>query len=505
MNTKNSVFQPIIGMEIHVELKTKSKMFCGCKNDPFYTKEPNSLTCPVCLGLPGALPVPNKKAVEWCILLGLALNCEIPLESKFDRKHYFYPDLAKGYQISQYDQPLCVNGYVDINSNVQRSKEIPTSSFDSNSGLRGIHDAVFPISSETVLGQNSNSKRIRIRRVHMEEDTGKLMHETMNGPTSPQELRGVNKKVTLVDFNRSGVPLVEIVTEPDIRSGEEAKLFLQKLHQIITYLGISEAEMSHGSMRLEPNISIKIYTNSDHNMDDQIPEDQLPTYKVEVKNINSFKFVEKAINYEIKRHIALLEKGETPVQETRGFVESTSSTVSQRIKEEANDYRYFPDPDIPPMKWEKEYVNKLKDQIPELADEKIKRFIIEYKLNKTQAEMITETKVKADFFEQAVKTGKSNSNTICNWIINKKVDITTLSVEQLLTDIQSHQSVDSVSDAELQTLISSVLAEQSKAVIDYKNGKEQAFGFLLGMIMRKAGKKLDTKVLRENLISLLHK
>src|SRR3989338_7319863 len=263
-------YTPIIGLEIHVELATKSKMFCGCDANYFGGK-PNTHTCPVCLGLPGALPVPNKKAIEWCIRIGLALNCEIPLHSKFDRKNYFYPDLPKGYQISQYDKPFAVNGRLVIKP----------------------------------FARGPLTKTVRIRRVHMEEDTGKLIHATVDG-----------EKCTLIDFNRSGVPLVEIVTEPDIRTSEEARDFLKKLHQIIRYLGVSDADMEKGSMRLEPNISIRRKSEKEK---ERKGEENLPKYKVEVKNINSFNFAKKAIDYEISRHIELLDSGETPKQETRGW------------------------------------------------------------------------------------------------------------------------------------------------------------------------------------------
>ena len=383
-------------MEIHVELKTKSKMFCGCKNDPFHAPKPNIYTCPVCLGLPGALPVANKKAIEWTIKLGLALGCEIPLFSKFDRKNYFYPDLPKGYQISQYDQPLAVKGKLVI--------AIPSETKEKQSHKEN------EIASSPASPRN-DSKVIRITRVHLEEDTGKLLHATVN-----------NKKVSLIDFNRSGVPLVEIVTEPDIHSAEEAKAFLKKLHQIVRYLDISDAEMEKGSMRLEPNISVSSVIPSEvegsHSTNSGVIDSstaphasgsarnddlRLPPYKVEVKNINSFNFVKKAIDFEVERHIELLEQGKTPVQETRGWDEKKNATYSQRVKEEAHDYRYFPDPDLPPLKWEKSHIANLKSQIPELADMKVKRFVSDYQLSENNAERLTETRELADYFESCIK------------------------------------------------------------------------------------------------------
>jgi len=368
-------YEPVIGMEIHVELKTKSKMFCGCKNDPFFASDPNIYTCPVCLGMPGALPVPNKKAIEWAIKLGLALGCEIPEFSKFDRKNYFYPDLPKGYQISQYDQPLAVHG--------------------------------------NVCG-------VGITRVHLEEDTAKLLHQ---------------KNMTLIDFNRSGIPLVEIVTDPDIRSGDQAKEFLKKLHQIIRYLDISDADMEKGSMRLEPNISVRT-----------IGVKELPQYKVEVKNINSFNFVKKAIEYEVERHSKLLEAGKTPVQETRGWDEDKGVTVSQRRKEEADDYRYFPEPDIPPLRFTQAQISELENQIPELPDQKKARFIKDYGLNDYDAALLTETKQLADYFEECAKIGKVPAKKLANWMINKKVDIDAVLPATLVKSIVAASDVVEISD-----------------------------------------------------------
>ena len=317
------MYRPVIGLEIHVELKTKSKMFCQCSAD-YFGKEPNTNTCPVCLGMPGALPVPNKLAVEWTARIGLALGCKINKHTKFDRKNYFYPDLPKGYQISQYDEPIAVNGYLTVDS--QKSK---------------------------------TEKKFRIHRVHLEEDTGKLLH---------------SGKDTLIDFNRSGVPLVEIVTEPDFDNADDVKDFLEELHTVIEYLEVSDADMEKGSMRLEPNISLIVLQsdNSDiHNADGYLNTKFLPKYKVEVKNINSFNFVKKAVEFELKRQQEILEKGETPAQETRGYDEKTETTYSQRSKEEAHDYRYFPEPDIPQIVFSEELLKKIKADLPQLPRDKM--------------------------------------------------------------------------------------------------------------------------------------
>ncbi len=445
-------------MEIHVELKTKSKMFCGCKNDPFHAEKPNIYTCPVCLGMPGGLPVPNQKAIEWTIMLGHALGCEIPLVSKFDRKNYFYPDLAKGYQISQYDQPLCKNGKLSI--------QLPASE-----------------------KQEAKEKIVRIRRVHLEEDTGKLQHATVDG-----------QKVTLVDFNRSGVPLVEIVTEADIRSGEEAKAFLKKLHQIVRYLDISDANMEQGSMRLEPNISVKLTSvdDSKHQPNDIIEEKDLPKYKVEVKNINSFNFVKKAIEFEVPRHIAILEKGELPVQETRGWNEGKGETISQRRKEDADDYRYFPDPDIPPLRFTKEQLSSLQAILPELPQVKLSRFIKEYGVSESSGTVLVDDSDLANYFEIAVKKDKKlEPKIIANWIVNKKVDYVSVDVETLLKQITEATTVVSVPEEELTKAIQKVLADNPKAVADYKSGKETVIMFLFGQAMKALAGKGDKAKIQE--------
>ncbi len=426
--------KPIIGLEVHVELKTKSKMFCGCSAD-YFGQKPNTHTCPVCLGLPGALPVPNKTAIDWCVKIGLSLNCEINAFSKFDRKNYFYPDLSKGYQISQYDKPFCENG-------------------------------------EIIL---SNNKRIRIRRVHMEEDTGKLIHEGSS---------------TLIDFNRSGVPLVEIVTEPDFENATEVKEYLQKLQQIVRYLEVSNADMEKGDMRLEPNISLS-------------PDGNLPKYKVEVKNINSFSFVEKAINFEIKRQGEILEKGETPPQETRGWDEKSHETKSQRLKEEANDYRYFPEPDIPPLNFKEVYIEAIKAEMPELPQKKLQRFEEEFALSYYDAEILTREKTLSEYFEETVEVGKKHSTTpkqIANMIINKKINTQEILPAKLIELILKESKIEQISIQEIEEIVINIIEENQKAVEEYRGGKENALQFLIGQTMRKIGKKVDSSLVRDAIL-----
>ncbi len=420
-------YKPVIGLEVHVELKTKSKMFCGCSAD-YFEKKPNTHTCPVCLGLPGALPVPNKKAIEWCIMIGFVLNCKIPNFSKFDRKNYFYPDLPKGYQISQYDKPFAINGGIKL----------------------------------------SNGKKIGITRVHMEEDTAKLIHQfgTQN-----------DDRYSLIDFNRSGVPLVEIVTEPDFESAKEVVEYLKKLQQIVRYLGVSNADMEKGDMRLEPNISLRI--------NDKGLINELPNYKVEVKNINSFRFVGKAIEYEIKRQAEILNEGKTPVQETRGWDEDKQKTVSQRIKEEANDYRYFPEPDIPPIRISHEYLAEIACQIPELPEAKIERYTGIYLLPAYDAQILVKDRKTAEYFDEAADIAFRNEikrKEVANYIINKKVDINkTLPAELIKIIIESKKAV-AVDDKKLKEAIKKVIDENQKAISDYKSGKIQVIGFLIGKV-----------------------
>src|SRR3989338_2680300 len=415
-------YEPVIGLQVHVELKTKSKMFCSCSAD-YFGQKPNTHTCPVCLGSPGALPVPNGKAIDWCVMIGLALNCKIANFSKFDRKNYFYPDLPKGYQISQYDQPFCLKGFITL----------------------------------------SNGKKIGITRVHMEEDTAKLTHQGEN---------------SLIDFNRSGVPLVEIVTEPDFENAKEVIEYLKKLQQIVRYLDVSDADMEKGNMRLEPNISLREITMNN----ELLTINNLPKYKVEVKNINSFRFAEKAIEYEIRRQTEILSENKTPVQETRGWDEDKQKTVSQRIKEEANDYRYFPEPDIPPIRFTQNQIRQLADQMPELPDAKLARLIKEYNLSKYDAEILTREKEMTDYFEEAVKVGKTfkiNPKQIANTVINKKIDMNNILPAELVKNIVNFKKTDDIDENKLQEITDKVIKENQKAINDYKSGKVQVIGFLI--------------------------
>ena len=440
----NPAYKLICGLEVHAELKTNSKMFCGCKNDPFGAAQPNIHTCPVCLGMPGGLPVPNKAAIEWTIKVGLALGCKINLFSKFDRKNYFYPDLPKGYQISQYDIPFCYDGVL-----------------------------------ETSHGP------VRIHRIHLEEDTGKLQHTEVDG-----------KKVSLVDFNRGGVPLIEIVTEPDIKSAEQAKEYGRNLRQILRYLDVADCDMEQGGMRLEANISLQ-----------KQGETELPTYKVEVKNINSFKFMEQAIAFEMERHLPILESGKTPVQETRGYNPNTGNTFSQRSKESAEDYRYFPDPDIPPIRFTKEQIEAIRADIPELPTAKQDRWLTEFQVEAKYAELLTEDRTTAEWAETIFTTAQAAKlppNELANAIVNKK--ITPKPGDDPKKVVESYKkitAIDDVSATELETAIKSVMAANQDAVAKYKAGDTKVIGFFIGQTMRELGKKADTNQVRKALGAFL--
>ncbi len=437
-------YQPVIGIEVHVELNTKSKMFCRCSAD-YFGKEPNTHTCPVCLGLPGALPYINEEAIRKCIQIGLALNCRISEKSLFERKNYFYPDLPKGYQISQYRWPLCVNGQLTLD----------------------------------------NGQKIHINRVHQEEDTGKLTH--IGGET-------------LIDFNRSGVPLVEIVTEPDFKTSEEVRDYAKKLQQIFRYLGVSNADMERGDMRLEANVSVRKVKSKKEKV-----KTELPNYRVELKNINSFRFVVAAIEYEIKRQTELLENGKTLTQETRGWNEDKKYTFLQRSKEEAHDYRYFPEPDLPGIFFENKKIDELKNSLSELPQIKIERFEKEYGINKTQARLLMGTRGMAQYFEEAVRIGKSkeiSGSQIANYIINRKID-PTASPEQIVDDIAQKTTGIISDETELEKVASEVIEKNPRAVLDYKKGKEAALQVLIGAVMKKTSGKADAQKVKEIFISLL--
>jgi len=435
-------YTPIIGLEVHIELSTKSKMFCGCSSDHF-GKTPNTQVCPVCLGLPGALPFANKEAVTATIKFGQAFGSRIGNFSKFDRKHYFYPDLSKSYQISQYDLPLCVGGVFEDK---------------------------------------------RIRRVHLEEDTGKLVHETING-----------EKSTLIDFNRSSVPLMEMVTEPDFHDTVSIIRFLKEAQMVARYLGISNTDMEKGSMRLEANISLS--------GEEGIKKGELPNYKVELKNINSFKFLEKAINAEIERQEETLTDGGTIHSETRGYDEVKQTTYSQRSKEEAKDYRYFPEPDLPPMRFTDGEIEEIKNSLPELPKDKRKRFADKYSLPNDYIEILISDPGRSSYFEEAVGLGKNwnlSAKLIADLMINKKLDLQYPEPAGLIRRVVEIIKVEYSGGSDVEMAVNKVVAEESKAVKDYNNGKGEVVGFLMGMVQKKLKGKGNPSMVREKLLNKLN-
>lgn len=481
-------YKPVIGFEIHVQLATKSKMFGRAPNNPDQTK-PNVDIDEVNTAQPGTLPVANKEAIRLAAMVGLALNCTIDEWSKFDRKHYFYPDLPKGYQISQYDQPISKNGYLDVNV-------------------------------------GGKIKRIGITRAHLEEDAGKNIH--------PEGL-----PYSLVDYNRAGCALLEIVTEPDIESGEEARAFLQELRNIIRYLGASDCDMEKGTMRCEPNISVR-----------KPGQTALPKYHVEVKNINSFKFAEAAINYEIARQTEMLKENKIPKQVTMGWNEKTSQTIEQRSKEEANDYRYFPEPDLPVLQFTKEYLDNLRKSLPELPAAKRRRFLEEFALPEADVENLINWKELANYFEEVVseieewmeqESGLDRNQLIkqaANWCLqdfsaalNQKLinpadsrvmpenfaellkliqqgkisgsaakTVFKVMVEKggdpsnIIDDLGLHQLSD---EPAIALAVDKTIAANAKAVADYKAGQEKSFGFLVGQTMKELKGKGNPQVINE--------
>ena len=476
-------YEIVVGMEVHSQLLTNSKMFCGCAA-AYQDSPPNTHVCPVCLGLPGALPVINRKAVELTIRLGLALNCKIAQVTKWDRKNYHYPDLPKGYQISQYDMPLCEYGWVEV-----ETKE------------RG-------------------QQRIGIRRVHLEEDTGRLTH--------------VPGK-SLVDYNRSGMPLMEIVSEPDIRTPEEGRQYLQKLRTIIRYTGVGSGDLEAGSMRMEPNVSIRLTGTEKFG----IP--------VEVKNLNTFRGVKLALEYEHKRQTQVLTSGGEVVRETRGWQEGAGETVSQRKKEEADDYRYFPEPDLPPLVISEAWVNEIAAAIPELPDAKAARFQSELGLSAYDAEVLVSDRDTAEWFEEAVRLAKKQkikAKTVSNWVTGelfrlsgaKNISLPELSITQaelvkLLTVIKKgtisqgvgksvlekmvesgrsakqiikDEGLTQISDENaLEQIVGEVLTKNPKEVQKYLNGKKSVAGYLMGQVMKATRGKANPRVVRPMIIEKL--
>ena len=431
-------YTTIIGLEVHIEPNTKSKMFCSCPQNHFVAK-PNSQTCPICLGLLGSLPIANKEAINKTIKLGLALGSEISKTSRFYRKHYFYPDLAKSFQTSQKDDPFCVGG--------------------------------------SLLGK-------KINHIHLEEDAGKLIHETING-----------EKVSLVDFNRCGCALIELVTEPVFHSTSEVLAFTKELQLIARYLDISGADMEKGTMRLEANISLFLLGSEPAT---------LPNYKVELKNINSFRFLEKAINAEIKRQSECLDKGEKLIQETRGYDEHTKTTFSQRSKENSHDYRYFPEADLPPIVVSEYQVSSIKKSITELPQQKRERFEKEYILSKDYIEILISDLSRANYFEVASKLAPNLTKTIANAMINQNLDKNFEEPAGLVKKLIELTKTDFSPASDVEQGIREVLSENPDVVTSYKNGKGQVVGFLIGQVQKKLSGNGDPKLISSKLLESLH-
>ncbi|HCR36465.1 hypothetical protein A2130_02045 [Candidatus Woesebacteria bacterium GWC2_33_12] len=432
-------YTTIIGLEVHIEPNTKSKMFCGCPQNHFGAK-PNSQTCPICLGLPGALPIANKEAINKVIKLGLALGSTISAKSKFYRKHYFYPDLAKSFQTSQKDNPLCVGG--------------------------------------SLLGK-------AINHIHLEEDAGKLIHQN---------------NISLVDFNRCGCALIELVTAPVFHSTSEVLAFTKELQLIARYLDISGADMEKGTMRLEANISLLLLGSEPVTGSEPV---MLPDYKVELKNINSFRFLEKAIEAEIKRQELELSQGRKIKQETRGYDENTKLTFSQRSKEDSQDYRYFPEPDIPPIEIQESRIQELESSLPELPQQKREGFEKQYNLSKEYIEILVSDLTRANYFEKACKLNK-NYKLIADLMINKKLDEKYLEPAGLVKKIIELTKTDFIPASDVEQGIREVLSENPDVITSYKNGKGQVIGFLIGQVQKKLSGKGDPKLISAKLLEALH-
>lgn len=449
---------PVIGLEVHIELGTISKMFCRCRSDHF-GKSPNTNTCPICMGLPGAMPYPNEDAIKNTILFGLSLGCLVNKHSRFDRKHYFYPDLPKGYQISQYDLPFCING-------IWKSKK----------------DEVY-------------RKVYRIRRIHLEEDTGKLQHQEIDG-----------KKSTLIDFNRSGVPLMELVTEPDFSDPDTVIDFLKEVQILAKYLNISNADMEKGSMRLEANISLKAQSLKLKAKNDKTEEEKLPDYKVELKNINSFRFLRKAIEAEIKRQKELLLSGKKVYQETRGYDEKSNSTYLQRSKEEAKDYRYFPEPDIPVFFLSKKYIDDIRNRMTETPWDKRNRFKNTYGLNDIYIDILLQDPQRCEYFEKLYLLSKEYNigiKTISDFMINKNFDKKYSEPQLFIKEVLKIIKKDISSDDDTNAAVFEVIKENEKAVTDYRQGKGTVIGYLIGMVQKKLKGKGDVKLVKDKILKII--
>ncbi|MGM0366865.1 MAG: Asp-tRNA(Asn)/Glu-tRNA(Gln) amidotransferase subunit GatB [Actinomycetota bacterium] len=479
-------YEAVVGLETHVELLTRTKMFCGCLVS--FGDDKNVHTCPVCLGHPGSLPVINRRAVEYALMIALALNCDIRSYTIFHRKNYFYPDLSKNYQISQYDLPLGVGGCLE-------------------------------------LDMGKYVRRVGITRVHMEEDTAKLIHTGATGRIS-------EAGASIVDFNRAGTPLIEIVSEPDIRSPEEAKQYMVTLRNILLYLGVSDCSMEEGSLRCDANVSVR-------------PADQREFgTKAEIKNLNSFKFLEKGLAYEIKRQTNMLKEGKKVLQQTRHYDNNTNSTKPLRTKEEAKDYRYFAEPDLEPIEIEKSLIEEVRKGIPELPREKAQRFKQDYGLSDYDASFLTNDAYIAQFFEDACAIF-NDAKTVCNWImgdfsamVNKEgisfreSKLEPADLAEMLKMIETgkisskiaksvfeeifktgkkpgtvikEKSLEQISDSSLlDKIVEEVLAENPGPVKQYKEGKKKAIGYLIGQVMAKTRGKANPRMVNEMIIKKIN-
>ena len=470
-------YEIVIGLEVHAELSTKTKIFCSCPTD--FGAEPNTQICPICMAMPGTLPVLNEKVVEYAVKAGLATNCEISKDSKNDRKNYFYPDLPKAYQISQYDKPLCKNGYVEIDD------------------------------------IDGNKKKIRILRIHIEEDAGKINHDEFSGDS-------------LIDLNRAGVPLIEIVSEPDMRGVDEAEKYLKKLKSILEYIEVSDCKMEEGSLRADVNVSVR-----------KKGEEKFGT-RTEMKNMNSFKSIVRAIQYEAERQIDVIEEGGIIKQQTLRWDDVSGKTFAMRDKENSDDYRYFPEPDLVAIKLSDEYINNIKDNLPELPESRKQRYLDEYKLSEKDAKIITSSKYLSELFENTIKVC-NNPKAVNNWIIsdisrilNEKemeaslipftcehlgqliqlIDKGTISssigkkvLEELFEnpknpeDIIKENGWIQISDEkEIEKIVLKILEENPQSIADYKAGKDRALGFLVGQAMKETKGKANPQMLNKMFI-----